>query len=110
MKHIDKWTTRQLAAQCIMPRISADEFFSDEKYRLKIFKLVEEGVGGFCVFAGNMNNTAKMTNELQGRSEIPIIFAADYEHGLSMRLSDGTAFPHAMAIGKSGAKISIAGK
>ena len=40
---------------------------------------------------------AMMVNELQRRSEIPLIFAADFERGLAMRFEGTTNFPAAMA-------------
>lgn len=42
---------------------------------------------------------AALTNRLQKESKYPLIFAADFERGLSMRLNGGTAFPAAMAFG-----------
>lgn len=45
---------------------------------------------------------AALINQLQRDSKLPLIFAADFERGLSMRLNGGTAFPHAMAFGAAG--------
>ena len=42
---------------------------------------------------------AALTNQLQRDSELPLIFAADFERGVSMRLNGGTVFPQAMALG-----------
>jgi len=42
---------------------------------------------------------AALTNQLQRDSELPLIFAADFERGLPMRLNGGTVFPQAMAFG-----------
>jgi beta-N-acetylhexosaminidase len=42
--------------------------------------------------------TAETVNELQTKAKIPLFFAADFERGTAMRLSDGTSFPHAMAV------------
>ena len=42
---------------------------------------------------------AALTNQLQSDSELPLIVAADFERGVSMRLSGGTVFPYAMALG-----------
>jgi len=60
------------------------------------------GVGGFCVFQGELEETALILAELQAQADIPLLFSADYEHGLPMRLEGGTDFPHAMALGKQG--------
>lgn len=45
---------------------------------------------------------AAMTNALQKESKYPLLFAADFERGLSMRLNGPTAFPAAMAFGAAG--------
>jgi beta-N-acetylhexosaminidase len=42
---------------------------------------------------------AALTNQLQSDSELPLIVAADFERGVTMRLSGGTVFPYAMALG-----------
>ena len=42
---------------------------------------------------------AALTNQLQRDSELPLIFAADFERGVTMRLNGGTVFPQAMALG-----------
>lgn len=45
---------------------------------------------------------AALTNRLQKDSKYPLLFAADFERGLSMRLNGATAFPAAMAFGAAG--------
>ncbi len=45
---------------------------------------------------------AALINQLQRDSKLPLIIAADFERGLSMRLNGATAFPHAMAFGAAG--------
>jgi beta-N-acetylhexosaminidase len=42
---------------------------------------------------------AFLTNDLQRDSKYPLLFAADFERGLAMRLTGATAFPAAMAFG-----------
>ncbi len=46
--------------------------------------------------------TAALLNELQRKAKIPLLVAADFETGTAMRLSEGTALPHAMAIAATG--------
>ncbi len=92
---------RQKIAQCIMPRISANEYFADESVRKAAWQLVSEyGIGGWCVFQGEAIATARMIKELQQRSAVPLLISADFEFGLAMRLQGGTSFPHAMALGR----------
>lgn len=46
--------------------------------------------------------SAALANQLQGAAKIPLLVAADFETGTSMRLADGTAFPSAMAVAATG--------
>jgi beta-N-acetylhexosaminidase len=45
---------------------------------------------------------AMLINQLQRASKLPLLVAADYERGLSMRLNGTTVFPHSMAFGAAG--------
>jgi len=45
---------------------------------------------------------AELLNRLQKSSKLPLIVAADFERGLSMRLNGTTIFPHAMAFAATG--------
>jgi len=45
---------------------------------------------------------AELLNRLQKSSRLPLLVAADFERGVSMRLYGATVFPHAMAFGAAG--------
>lgn len=45
---------------------------------------------------------AMLINQLQRTSKLPLLVAADYERGVSMRLNGTTVFPHSMAFGAAG--------
>ena len=45
---------------------------------------------------------AELLNRLQKESKLPLLFAADFERGLAMRMLGATNFPHAMAFGADG--------
>src|SRR5499427_4789585 len=45
---------------------------------------------------------AELLNRLRKDSKLPLLFAADFERGVSMRLLGTTTFPHAMAFGADG--------
>jgi len=45
---------------------------------------------------------AELLNRLQRSSKLPLIVSADFERGVSMRLTGTTVFPHAMAFGATG--------
>lgn len=89
-----------LAAQSIMPSLVPRRFAKDSHYRDQIYSLVDAGILGFCVFQGTLERTMTILNELQERAGGKLLFSADFEHGLPMRLEEGgTAFPHSMAMG-----------
>src|SRR5436190_16325598 len=45
---------------------------------------------------------AELLNRLQKDSKLPLLVAADFERGVTMRLQGATTFPHAMAFGATG--------
>lgn len=45
---------------------------------------------------------AVLLNRLQADSKLPLLIAADFERGVSMRIKGAAAFPHAMAFGATG--------
>lgn len=61
-------------------------------------------VDGTFLFKNQPLEAAALLNRLQRDSELPLIFAADFERGLSMRLNGTTGFPHAMAFGATASK------
>ncbi|MGA1277256.1 MAG: glycoside hydrolase family 3 protein [Candidatus Kapaibacteriota bacterium] len=95
-------SNEQLAAQCIMPRLVPRDYVEQEALREEFAQLIQRGIGGFCVFQGEADATSLLLHDLQQKSTIPLLFSADYEHGLPMRLEGGTDMPHAMAMMQSG--------
>ena len=87
-----------LAAQCIMPRLVPRDYAENPELQKEVSELIQRGIGGFCVFQGEADPTALLLHQLQLKSEIPLLFSADYEHGLPMRLEGGTDMPHAMSM------------
>jgi beta-N-acetylhexosaminidase len=68
-------------------------------------------VGGFGVTVPQVGpqllksepyQAAALLNQLQRESELPLIFAADFERGVGTRLNGSTWFPYAMAFGAAG--------
>ena len=101
MSKYNNWENIKKAAQCVFPRLNVNSFEKDENYKNSIVELVKIGCGGFCVFEGDSKAVRETVAELQLYSEIPLLFCADFENGLQMRLSDGTSFPHHFALGKT---------
>ncbi|HUO60517.1 MAG TPA: glycoside hydrolase family 3 N-terminal domain-containing protein [Candidatus Acidoferrales bacterium] len=73
------------------------------KYHLGGWGITIPSEGSFLV-KSQPYETAALINELQRASDVPLIFAADFERGLSMRIQGTTGFPHAMAFGATGNK------
>jgi beta-N-acetylhexosaminidase len=71
------------------------------KYHLGGFGLTVSLEDGF-LYKNEPLEAATVINQLQKDSEFPLIFAADFEHGLGMRLNGTTDFPQAMAFGATG--------
>ena len=46
--------------------------------------------------------TAVLINTLQRHAKVPLLVAADFERGTSMRIEEGSSFPHAMAVAATG--------
>lgn len=63
--------------------------------------LVELGVGGFCLYAGDVESVSSLTSRLQARALRPLLFNADYEDGLPQHCAGGTPLPSNMGVGAS---------
>jgi len=72
-----------------------------QKYHVGGFALTVPAEGAF-VYYNQPYEAAMLVNQLQRESRLPLIFAADFERGVSMRLLGSTVFPHAMALGATG--------
>ena len=59
-------------------------------------------VDGAVLLRNQPYEAAELLNRLQQSSDLPLIFAADFERGVPMRLYGATVFPHAMAFGAAG--------
>jgi len=59
----------------------------------------EQGVGGVIFLVGGPVQQAKLTNEYQSVSRIPLLIGSDAEWGMAMRLDSTYAFPWNMTLG-----------
>lgn len=59
----------------------------------------EHGIGGIIFSTGGPQRQAKLTNEYQAISKLPLLVGMDAEWGLSMRLDSTYAFPWNMTLG-----------
>ena len=74
---------------------------SMQKYHVGSFAMTVH-VDGPYLLRSEPYEAADLLNRLQHDSKLPLLFAADFERGVSMRLLGTTAFPHAMAFGAAG--------
>lgn len=72
-----------------------------EKYHLGSFAMTVH-VDGPYLLRSEPYEAAELLNRLQSDSKLPLLFAADFERGVPMRLMGATIFPHAMAFGGDG--------
>ncbi len=76
--------------------------YSDPKQNnsAAVKKLITENhIGGVIFFKGSPIAQAKMTNDFQSLSKIPLSVAIDGEWGLAMRLDSTIAFPRQLQLG-----------
>jgi beta-N-acetylhexosaminidase len=111
-KNLKKMTLREKIGQMLM--VYCYGFYSStqsDQYKEFLHELDENHVGGFIfgtirgplgIERGQVYPTAILTNELQRRSKLPLLFAADFESGAGMRIDEGTSFPSAMAQSATG--------
>jgi len=72
-----------------------------QKYHVGSFAMTVH-VDGPYLLRSEPYEAAELLNRLQHESKLPLLFAADFERGVSMRLMGTTVFPHAMAFGGDG--------
>jgi beta-N-acetylhexosaminidase len=83
----------------------------DPEYRRLVHDLTTYHIGavgltvraeGPFVFRNQPYEAAMLLNRLQREATLPLLVAADFERGLSMRLNGVTVLPHAMAFAAAG--------
>ncbi|HKH97471.1 MAG TPA: glycoside hydrolase family 3 N-terminal domain-containing protein [Candidatus Sulfotelmatobacter sp.] len=72
-----------------------------QKYHVGSFAITVHVDGPFLQ-RSEPYEAAELLNRLQRDSKLPLLIAADFERGVSMRLMGTTIFPHAMAFGADG--------
>jgi len=71
---------------------------SINQYHVGSFAMTVRAEGPF-LYRNQPYEAAVLLNRLQQDSKLPLLIAADFERGVSMRLHGATVFPHAMAFG-----------
>lgn len=112
-KTLKKLTLEEKVGQMIMIRVVMPQFVNlknpdylrwvDEIHRYHLGSvLLTVPYDGPVLSKTDPYEAAMLINQLQRESKIPLLVAADYERGLSMRLNGTTVFPHSMAFGAAG--------
>jgi beta-N-acetylhexosaminidase len=111
-KTLKKLSLEEKIGQLFMPRLKA-EFLSDNNPYFQELRdsITKYHVGSFIVtvpydppflYKTGPYEAAILLNRLQHESKLPLIIAADFERGVTMRVTGGTDFPAAMAFGAAG--------
>ncbi|MGH9729935.1 MAG: glycoside hydrolase family 3 N-terminal domain-containing protein [Candidatus Acidiferrales bacterium] len=111
-KTLKKMTLEEKLGQLVMVYYWG-RFTSTESpdYEELLREVKEKNIGGIILQAqrtptgverSQVYPSAVLANQLQRAAKIPLLVAADFETGTSMRLADGTAFPSAMAVAATG--------
>lgn len=102
-------TIEERIGQLLMPDLTGTLLHEGSEQYTRLVRCVERlGVGGFIVYNGDAFTTAALTNRLQRRARIPMLFASDFEGGVGMQLRGGTRLPRAMALAATGDTESAA--
>jgi len=111
-KTLRKMSTEEKVGQVFMIWVRV-QFFNDQdptwlslrdsvrKYHIGSLAM-SVPVDGAVLLRNEPLEAAELLNRLQRSSDQPLLFAADFERGVSMRLIGATNLPHAMAFGADG--------
>jgi beta-glucosidase-like glycosyl hydrolase/CubicO group peptidase (beta-lactamase class C family) len=70
------------------------------EHKAEILKLIrEQKIGGLVFFQGGPGREARLMNEFQAASKVPLLMAMDAEWGVGMRLDSTINYPYQMALG-----------
>jgi beta-glucosidase len=101
----DSLTLAQMAAQMVVVRTTGHLFDHEIQYpiweadRATLDHYIQElGIGGVILLGGSAAEVGLKTQQLQSRSGVPLLVAADIEEGVGQRFSGATWFPPPMAL------------
>ncbi len=110
-----RMTLRDKAGQMVWPTVHASYRASDASVWMTLRDQVQkQKVGGYTIALGSPFDFATLTNQMQTMSDVPLLFAADFEFGAGYRARGGyfmpngidmggaTLFPQQMALGATG--------
>ncbi len=116
----ERWVSQTLKSMPLDEKIGQlfavwayGSFLSTESqdYRDLLRDVEEKHIGSFAIQTqgsplgverSQVYPTAVLVNTLQRHAKIPLLVGADFERGTSMRVEEGSSFPHAMAVAATG--------
>ena len=111
-KTLHKLSTEEKVGQLFMVWVRAEFLNVDSPQYLQLrTEMQKYHIGSFAMtvpweppflYRTEPYEAAVLLNRLQSDSKLPLLIAADFERGVSMRLRGATEFPHAMAFGAAG--------
>lgn len=96
-RHYESMSLDEKLGQLFMVSIASDQPQTATDRIATLIK--EEGIGGVIFSTGGPVRQAKLTNEYQELSKVPLMVGMDAEWGLAMRLDSTYAFPWNMTLG-----------
>ena len=97
---LSRLSIEEKIGQMLVPRAFTYYVSSDSREYRELAGYIDSlKVGGLIFARGDVSEMALIANEMQKRSDIPLLVSADFEWGTAMRIRRGTLFPVAMAIG-----------
>jgi len=104
---LDEKIGQMFAVWCYGGFLSAESL----EYKDLLRDVEEKHIGSFAIQTqgsplgierSQVYPTAVLVNTLQSHAKVPLLMAADFERGTSMRIDEGASFPHAMAVAATG--------
>lgn len=97
---LSKMTIEEKAGQMVFPNANGIYMSEDSpEFKRLEFLVKEKKVGGLIFFVSDLYEQVVITNKMQRLAVIPLLIAADFEHGITMRIEGATPFPNIMALG-----------
>src|SRR6266436_789341 len=111
-KTLRKLSLEEKVGQIFMIWVRADFLNTKSPAYLQLLDSMQKyHIGGFAMtvrweppflYRSEPYEAAELLNRLQEQSNLPLLVAADFERGVTMRLHGATTFPHAMSFGAAG--------
>ncbi|MFV0366355.1 MAG: glycoside hydrolase family 3 N-terminal domain-containing protein [Mangrovibacterium sp.] len=100
----DPWVNKLMESMTLEQKIGqlfiAQAYSKDGSSNSAVLDQVKNNeVGGIIFMQGTVENQARMTNELQKASHVPLLICTDGEWGPGMRMKDYPNYPYQMTLG-----------